>query len=194
MLNNVPLSSQSLGQTQAPINANFSTIDTSNSVNHVPYNDASGNQGMHFFITLPISSFTLPTVSSTQIGMYPLNWSPSGLTEIFIRRSSGTDYPMTGKYFTGSFPTTGYTYLPSGIIQQWTSQAGVTAAQTISLPLSFPNACLWASASIYNTISGDQNAFASVIAATTSNVRVQVNTRTSIGDGTGNVLIFAIGY
>ena len=144
MLNNVPLSTQSLAQTQAPINTNFSTIDTAFSINHVQYNDGSGNQGKHNLVEFPVQS-TTPTFAATETGLYnKVPAAPFVLTtkqETFIHTqqfAGAKDYPMTASILSTSTPaalTAGWTYLPSGLILKWSANVSATGGlQTISFP------------------------------------------------------------
>lgn len=130
MLNNVPLSGQTLGNSRAQINGNFAVIDTAFSVNHVPYNDGSGNQGMHQFVQMPAAVPTIATAAG-QIGLYARTGVSSGQPELFFQRQSlgaNTGYAIT-ESGTGTFTTgagTSYNYLwtrlPSGLVQLWGQQ------------------------------------------------------------------------
>lgn len=119
MLNNVPLPGNNLQQTRDPINNNFSVIDTAFSVNHVPYNDASGNQGMHQFMQIPAAVPTLSTVNATPIvGFYSNNGATSGVPELFFQRTNQA--ANTGYAFTeGTNAQPGWSRLGSGIVLKW---------------------------------------------------------------------------
>lgn len=116
MLNNVPLSGQTLAQTRDPIRTNFSTIDTAFSVDHVTYSDP--NQGQHNKVTFnPQSSAPSFPVgdnglySKTPAAPFPL----TGVNELFVVKNNGTAVPMTASLQS----TDGYSYLASGIIIKW---------------------------------------------------------------------------
>src|SRR5215475_7361133 len=85
MLNNVPVAGQTLGASRDLINANFVTINTAFSVNHVPYNDGSGLQGLHQFVQMPAGTPVIATAAG-QIGLYAKNGSVSGVPELYFQR------------------------------------------------------------------------------------------------------------
>lgn len=129
MLNDTPQSGNSLGITQPLIKANFSTIDTAFSVNHVPYNDASTFQGKHAFVQFNVLS-SAPTPVANDISMYNLNSTLTGLNELFIVKADGTTTtPITASHQA----TTGWSYLPSGLLIKW----GLTGAISGSNPFAY---------------------------------------------------------
>ena len=133
MLNNVPVASQSTASSQSLIQANFITIDTAFSVNHVPYNDGSGNQGKHAFIQFPVQT-TAPMPSAGDISLYnllPVSPFPlTGVNELFIVKANGTTItPMTAS----NQAATGWTYLPSGVLMKW----GVTSTISSGEPFAY---------------------------------------------------------
>lgn len=91
-----------------------------------------------------------------------LDHTPSGLNYDQIRvivdaelcgsfNRGGLDLPGVSK------TTTGYTKLPNGIILQWgtfTADGGTSVTQLISLPIAFPNAIVYANASVDGANSG----------------------------------------
>ena len=131
MLNNVPVPGQSLGSSRDLINANFATIDTAFSVNHSPYNDGSGNQGMHAFIQMPAATPVLTTPAGI-VGLYAKNGPISGVPELFFQRqnqAANTGYSITET--TGT--TNGWTRLPSGILIKWNSSVSIAGAATTTI-------------------------------------------------------------
>jgi len=138
MLNNVPQVTQSLGQTQAAINTNFSTIDTAFSINHVQYNDGSGNQGKHKLVDFPVQP-SAPSLASGDDGLYNLLSTLTSLNELFVHKQTfaGTaDIPFTASTLSTSTPTalsSGWTYLPSGFILKWGTGVG-TGLQVVPFP------------------------------------------------------------
>lgn len=136
-LNNVPLTGQTLAVTRDQIAQNFSVIDTAFTVasaqpQHIPYNDGSGNQGMHNFIQMPVYSGSTnpPTVPSGQIGLYNKVGTFNG--DIFIKKNTPNitggggntqqEYPIT--FFTANtavspIGTKGWGYLPNGLLMLW---------------------------------------------------------------------------
>ena len=128
-LNNVPVAGQSLGASRDLINQNFSVINTAFSVNHVPYNDGSGNQGKHAEVQFPVQS-AIPAASAGDISLYnKLPAAPYPLTatnELFLIKADGTtNIPITASHQA----TAGWTYLPSGIILKWGTTTRINAGE-----------------------------------------------------------------
>lgn len=131
MLNNVPVVGQTLGASRDLINANFVTINTAFSVNHVPYNDGSGNQGMHQFVQMPAGTPVIATAAG-QIGLYAKNGSVSGVPELYFQRQSlaaNSGYAITES----SIPSfvNGWTRLPSGALMIWGRTSMVAGTKTV---------------------------------------------------------------
>jgi len=66
---NVPQIGQSLDGTRDLIRGNFQVINTTQSVNHVAFNDTGA--GKHKFLQLPVGS--VPTTAVDEMGIYPDN-------------------------------------------------------------------------------------------------------------------------
>ena len=135
MLNNVPLTGQTLNQTRNPINQNFSVIDTAFSVDHVPYNEPSGNQGQHNKVTFPVQS-PAPNFPAGDLGLFNATFPPTSVNELFVRKDSGTAYPMTSS---NNSSVNGWTYLPSGLLLQW----GVSTVTTFTVVFDRPFASVY---------------------------------------------------
>jgi hypothetical protein len=121
MLNNVPLTGQNLGVTRVPINTNFSTINTAFTVNHVQYNDGSGNQGMHNFVQMPIPAST-PTTGVGQVGLYAQTSTITSQPELVFSHQSGSTAPTGAKiveFTSAGWANPGWARLPSGILLKW---------------------------------------------------------------------------
>ena len=160
MLNQVPQATQTLAQTQNDILVNFSVIDTAFSVNHVPYNDGSGNQGLHQFVQMPSGTPTIATGAS-QIGLYANTGAISGAPELFFQRAglaANSGYAITE----GLGASPGWTRLPSGIILKWKtgnsfgggSSVTINASSIVGPPLSniFTILITPISTSLYNNV------------------------------------------
>jgi len=129
MLNDTPNPGNSLGSTQSLIKANFSTIDTAFTVNHVPYNDASTFQGKHAFVQFNVLS-SAPTPVANDISMYNYASTLTGLNELFLVKADGTTTtPITAS----QKATTGWSYLPSGLLIKW----GITSPINTSNPFAY---------------------------------------------------------
>jgi len=123
MLNVVPNpANQSLANSRDLIKNNFGTIDTTFTVNHVQYNDGSGNGGMHNFIQLPTAVPTgntlNPPINGPVVALYSRNGTTSTIPELFFQRNNlaaNTGYAITECLAA----STGWTRLPSGIVMKW---------------------------------------------------------------------------
>ncbi len=204
MLNNVPQPTQSLGQTQSLINANFSTIDTAFSINHVPYNDPSGNQGKHNLVDFPVQTVA-PTLAAGDVGIYNLNNATTTKNEAYIHKITGAttiNIPFTASTLSAnSTPTSGsgvWTYLPSGVIMLTGNGTG-SGLTTVT----FGGAGIPALTQILNVIicrstqgvTTDTNtdvAFVDIVAV--NQFRVFVSARTTVGAASGAFRYMVWGY
>jgi hypothetical protein len=98
----VPQSGQTLGNTQSPIQTNFSIITTAQSVNHVTYDDA--DQGKHKFLQMP-EQISAPSTAANEGALYTkVDTASVPKTQLFYRNeSNGTEVQLTG--FGGSIAT-----------------------------------------------------------------------------------------
>ncbi len=118
-LNNVPLNGQSLAYTKPLVNANFSTIDTTFSVDHVAYNTSGG--GKHNKVTFPVQG-SAPAFAAGDNGLYSFLYATTAKNEEFIHKQTfaGTsDIPFTASILSTATPalnTGGWSYLPSGLL------------------------------------------------------------------------------
>lgn len=126
-LNNVPQASQSLGQTQMPIQANFTTIDAAFQQDHVPY--TLSGQGKHNMVTLVLQS-PAPTITPPDGGLFNALDTFSGANQLFAQNPvTGVSYPFTAS----NLSQNGWCYLPSGIIMQW----GLSSISAVIFPKAF---------------------------------------------------------
>jgi len=201
MLNDVPQPSQTLGQTQSLIRTNFSIIDTAFSINHVAYNDPSGDQGKHKLVDFPVQ-LSAPTLAAGDIGFYNLNNATTTKNELYIHKITGSttsDIPFTASTLsTNATPaanTSWYSYIPSGMQMRGGIGNG-TGTVTVTLSGGIPfNGILTVLVCPYSTTSGDQNfavRLVNIISAT--QFSVYVSSRTSTGAATGSFQYLAIGY
>lgn len=151
MLNNVPLTGQSLNVTRVPVNSNFSTIDTAFSVNHIQYNDGSGNQGMHYFVQMPIPAST-PTTGTSQVGLYAQTSTYTSQPELVFSHQSGSTAPTSAQiveFTSAGWSNTGWARMPSGILFKWglVNIGGLPSGTTITFPV---GATIPAFAAVYN--------------------------------------------
>jgi len=203
MLNNVPVPGQSLGASRGLINTNFSTIDTAFSVDHVPYNDGSGNQGQHNKITFPVQS-SAPSFIAGVDGLYNLTSTLTSLNELFIHRQSfagSVDLPFTASILSTSTPgniSAGWTYLPSGILIKWGVSLNANGSTVITFPTgaNIPafNACFTVIPQISQSGTTDVNQAIRLTAATATTFTVYGSSRTTTGAAAVVFSYIAIGY
>lgn len=133
----VPLSGQSLNVTRVPINTNFLTINTAFAVNHVVYNDGSGNQGKHFFIEFPIPAST-PTTAAGEVGLYSRTSTLTSQPELVFAHQSGSTAPAAAQiveFTSAGWAVPGWCRLPSGILMKWGFASAVgNVATTVTFP------------------------------------------------------------
>jgi hypothetical protein len=144
----IPQATDQLSQSQSDILNNFTAIQGLIDVNHAPFSDGT-NYGKHKWINFPVQT-GLPgspsQFASGEVGLYnqlPTANPITGVDELFINKivSGGTavQIPLTASILsTNNAPgnnSSGWTYLPSGIVFKWGNQtcAGNSAA-TILFP------------------------------------------------------------
>lgn len=94
---NIPQPGDNPSDSQDQILQNFQSISTTNSVNHVAFNDP--DQGKHKFLQMPEQS-SAPSTAADEGGLYTK--AVSAVTQLFWRNeSNGTE-----QQFTNSIPTT----------------------------------------------------------------------------------------
>ena len=87
----IPQASDDPSQSQGQLLANFQELNTSNSVNHVAFNDS--DQGKHKFLQMPEQGAP-PTTSANEGGIYTKEQSSA--TELFWRNeSNGGEQQLT---------------------------------------------------------------------------------------------------
>jgi len=125
---NIPQATDRPSDSQSLMLANFTAIDTVNSINHVAFDDASGDQGKHKYISFPVqatSPLTPPFVSG-EVGMYSFLNAATNKNELYISKlnqATDTQIPFTASSLSlVSAPaanTSGWSYLPSGLLIKW---------------------------------------------------------------------------
>jgi hypothetical protein len=168
MLNNVPTASQTLASSQSLIQANFATIDTAFTVNHVSYNDGSGNQGKHAFIQFPVQALA-PVAAPGDISLYNQNSSLTGLNELYIVKADATTKtPMTASH---QAPT-GWTYLPSGVLMKWGTTSTISSSEPFSytFPVSSSTPVFTTIFTVMLTTSDSNPPFSGAVAVQTSSL------------------------
>ena len=132
---NVPLASQSLGQTNASIRGNFSVIGAAFIVDHVDYN--TSGQGKHNQVTFPVQG-AQPTFLTGEEGLYNFLNATTNKNELYVHKQlvAGTvDIPFTASKMSNyAFAScnSGWSYLPSGLLIKWGSIAANSPAISVN--------------------------------------------------------------
>ena len=158
--NDTPMSTDPINQTQAPIRTNFQSIKSLIDINHVDF--GSTDYGKHNLVELVLQG-SVPSFLPGEVGLYnyPASAPFGTYNELYIHKltTAGTataEIPCTASILSTSKPLPvsnrpGWTYLPSGIILQWT-QTGASVGNNLNIafPITFPNACLFANVTASN--------------------------------------------
>lgn len=167
--NNIPQATDDLSISQSDILNNFAAIDTFVNVNHVSFNGA--DQGKHSQITFPLGPLAGQpfTYGVGEIGLQSLNQLPTSVPDIWMTRGVGTAIPITGSLKA----TTGWTYLPSGVLIKWGSGTAAGAGNTIvTFPVAATNPVFSA---VYTSLITPTSAITTYVAAL-STTTITVNT------------------
>ena len=111
----IPKATDRISDSQAPIKDNFGSIDTVVSINHVPFDDASGDQGKHKHVSLPVQG-AAPGTAATEVALYSKESAYTvGKTVLSYQHlNNGTSYDIGDG---GS--AAGWSFLPSGVLMKW---------------------------------------------------------------------------
>lgn len=134
-LNNVPLAGQTLGQTQAPINQNFSVIDTAFQVDHEDYNTT--NQGMHNRVSF-LAQSPAPTPLAGIVQLYSQVSSITSQPELVFAHQLGSTAPTAAQiveFTSAGWANPGWTRLPSGIMLKWHAGISMASMSTLAINL-----------------------------------------------------------
>lgn len=184
-----PQATDALSQSQADIQGNFLSLDPLFS------------NGIQSRVSLPVQPGA-PTFPAGNEGLYNLNFSLNSKNELFVHKVAGAgtaDIPMTASTLSSNAaPATfssGYTYLPSGIILRWEQGSG---SGTVNMNLSGGptfTGIITAIVCPYSNTSGDAN-FAVRLKSIVSTTQLQfyVSSRTSTGSASGTFNVLIIGY
>lgn len=158
----VPQVGQNLGNTQAPILANFTFINNNFDVDHVVFNSGA-DSGKHKKITFPVlysTTGTMPTFGVDERGLFAAQTTLTGVNEIFVWKSASFGGGLASQRFSitqnrGNNPaevansygaaiaalpnTSGYSMLPNGIFLQWmvVNFAAGAASRSFNWPIPF---------------------------------------------------------
>ena len=165
-----PLAAQSISSTTVPIQQNFVAIQTWTAVDHEVINGAGGTEGMHVRVSLIQQAYVAggnftPAINLATgigtVGIYAAqdiaNTGPSRMWAVIPRKTAAAweiaNIPFTQSSILFNQPannSSGYTWLPSGILIQYGSMGVNLAGQprdvavtapAANFPIAFPNAC-----------------------------------------------------
>lgn len=186
----VPASGASIPATDGPqILANFQSIQTAFDINHVDFNDA--NAGKHKFITFPVQA-SAPVIALGDIGVFNRNSTLTTQNELFVTNSVGTTFPLTAALRA----TTGWAYLPSGLLMKWGVNAG-NGDTVIPFPVAatipvFSNV-YWASVcDVFNSAT-DTDTYVRLTSFSTVTIRAFCSARTTTGAAVSSFQWIVIG-
>ena len=190
-LNNIPQATDALATSQPQILTNFASIETLIDVDHADF--AAVTYGQHNKVSLPVQ-ISAPSFAAGTIGLYNVNSSLTSNNELYITNSAGTSYPVTA----ADLATTGWCYLPSGLIMKWGVNSG-NGSTTISYPTGatipvFATAVLTAQVTNTYNSATDVNTAVTLSSYSTTAIKVYCSARTTTGAATTSFTWLVIGY
>lgn len=127
-MQNIPQPSDRLKDSQPQLLANFQAIDTLVNVNHVDFDDPSGDQGKHKWSAYPgpNPSYAPPVVPG-EVTVFNSLGTTTLVNELTIIKSDGEEVFATESNLSYGLPATsgGWSRLPSGILMTWTTTSGM---------------------------------------------------------------------
>ena len=136
---NIPQPTDQINNSQPQLLANFQSIDTLVNVNHVNFDDPSGNQGKHKWSAYPgpSPSYTPPVVAG-EVTLFNSLDTTTGVNELTIIKSNGNQVFATESILSPNTPPTqlgiGWTRFPSGILMVWNvTNSAVTTGKVINI-------------------------------------------------------------
>lgn len=143
-VNNIPFATNSPSVDQPNMLINTNAIDQLIAVDHVSFNTANG--GYHEVIHFDTQAGNpAPIVGIGQLYTKSVTFNATTDAALFYENGAGVVTQLTSP--SGfSAATTGYAFLPGGILMQWGSSAlnpgvaPVTVTTTINFPVAFPTA------------------------------------------------------
>ena len=133
----IPQPTDQMSQSQQDLLDNFTEINTFVTVDHVAFNGA--NQGQHAKVTLPILAAPVFPNPGTDIGLYNAAGVTSTLSEGYVHKHiagpAAIEVPFTESVLgSNATPaTSGWTYLPSGILMKWGNAVTINGTTNINM-------------------------------------------------------------
>ena len=133
---NIPTGLVNLDVDYQNIQGNFQQLNTTYGVNHVKFSDIPGN-GKHTFVEMRDNTALPVGLAANEGTLYTK--TNAGVTDLYyVPDNTINEYQMT-RTIAASFGTfgasTGWTYLPGGLLLQWGNVPGSNAT---TIPVAFP--------------------------------------------------------
>ena len=133
-----PAPSDLLSNSVTDIQGNFAQASTSFGINHFPFTDNSPNLGKHTYVDMVNQA--KPTTAANEGAIYTKQATSVGASMesniFYTPDASGLEYQLT-RTITANIATfgasTGWTFLPGGILMQWGLVPGPSSANTIAV-------------------------------------------------------------
>lgn len=130
--NAIPQATDRIADSQAPILANFAAIDTVVSINHVTFDDSSGDQGKHKWVSMPEQA-AAPATLANELAVFSQESSLTSVAELAFRRESSGDVV---EFSSGKADEPGWAIFPSGILVKWGKSGAASGLTTITYSVS----------------------------------------------------------
>lgn len=190
---NIPQASDQQNNSQTDLLNNFLAIKVLVDINHVTFDDPSGDQGKHKWVSMPEQGSD-PATTANEVAVYAKNSPLTSQSELFMRNeSNGTVNDMTAALQNAI----GWSFLPSGILLKWGNSSGsglvtFTYASGATIPaFSAIYAVLPITSSGGTTTDSDK--MVTLVDSSTTQFRVYCSQRTIVANQTVNFEFLAIG-
>lgn len=119
--NKTPLPNDAKSLSQDELLNNFAAISTLIQVNHVNFDDVSGDQGKHKFCQLPVrGTNNTPRTITKECGLYSALGAFSFFPELVVAKENNTNsYAISEITFYPSDARFSWSRLPSGLLLKW---------------------------------------------------------------------------
>lgn len=194
-IRNIPLSTDLIANSQPQLNGNFLAIDSGTtgtgigfSRNHVTITDAT-NGGLHNRVDYFVS-VSDPTLSGFISSLYPK--AVNAISELFYKNGTRTTQ-LTGPI---SLATSGYSFLPGGLLIKWGSFSGSSGNNTFTFPTGGGQPAFSSIFQVFlqpSGAGGSPNYFAYINSIGTTSFSYDSVARTSNTGATGTYSYYAIG-
>jgi hypothetical protein len=194
----IPLATDFLDVSQGDLYLNFGALSDWVEVDHVTF--ASADAGKHAKTTFPVQG-SEPSFSAGEMGLYNFLNTVTGVNELYINRRGVSTTPFSASLLsTNPAPSnnsSGWTYLPSGLLIKW-GNGSANGSATVSFPVAstIPVFTQVFSVQITNYAAGatDTDTFTRLTSFTNTGVTVYGSARSTTGATATTFQYLAIGY